>query len=202
MAKPRSPEMTLDGWLSLAKSDSVRNRIATEEGLDDFQAIIRVVARRSVLDWDEVVSIIHMVYGWMPTMLRPTVKHSESEKDRLIKVLKVVKQGGFLNSTQLSWVQRFSNRSIVGASKMLHALNPTNYVIWDSRVAEVFMWQGVTQATYSTLERYVEYLETLREWVKNPLVVEQCSEIRKLKSELTDASDLRIIELVLFRGKV
>jgi hypothetical protein len=194
--------MTLDGWLSLAKSDSVRNRIATEEGLDDFQAIIRVVARRSVLDWDEVVSIIHMVYGWMPTMLRPTVKHSESEKDRLIKVLKVVKQGGFLNSTQLSWVQRFSNRSIVGASKMLHALNPTNYVIWDSRVAEVFMWQGVTQATYSTLERYVEYLETLREWVKNPLVVEQCSEIRKLKSELTDASDLRIIELVLFRGKV
>ena len=194
--------MTLDGWLSLAKSDSVRNRIATEEGLDDFQAIIRVVARRSVLDWDEVVSIIHMVYGWMPTMLRPTVKHSESEKDRLIKVLKVVKQGGFLNSTQLSWVQRFSNRSIVGASKMLHVLNPTNYVIWDSRVAEVFMWQGVTQATYSTLERYVEYLETLREWVKNPLVVEQCSEIRKLKSELTDASDLRIIELVLFRGKV
>ena len=194
--------MTLDGWLSLAKSDSVRNRIATEEGLDDFQAIIRVVARRNVLDWDEVVSIIHMVYGWMPTMLRPTVKHSESEKDRLIKVLKVVKQGGFLNSTQLSWVQRFSNRSIVGASKMLHALNPTNYVIWDSRVAEVFMWQGVTQATYSTLERYVEYLETLREWVKNPLVVEQCSEIRKLKSELTDASDLRIIELVLFRGKV
>ena len=202
MAKPRSPKMTLDGWLSLAKSDSVRNRIATEEGLDDFQAIIRVVARRSVLDWDEVVSIIHMVYGWMPTMLRPTVKHSESEKDRLINVLKVVKQGGFLNSTQLSWVQRFSNRSIVGASKMLHALNPTNYVIWDSRVAEVFMWQGVTQATYSTLERYVEYLETLREWVKNPLVVEQCTEIRKLKNELTDTSDLRIIELVLFRGKV
>jgi len=194
--------MTLDGWLSLAKSDSVRNRIATEEGLDDFQAIIRVVARRDVLDWDELISIIHMVYGWMPTMLRPTVKHSEAEKNQLISTLQFVKQGGFLSTSQLNCVQRFSNRSIVGASKMLHVLNPTNYVIWDSRVAEVFMWQGVTQATYSTLERYVEYLETLREWVKNPLVVEQCSEIRKLKSELTDASDLRIIELVLFRGKV
>ena len=194
--------MTLEGWLTLARSDSVRKRIKDEEGLDDFQAIIRVVARRDVLDWDELISIIHMVYGWMPTMLRPTVEHSELEKDCLIKSLKVVKQGGFLNSTQLSWVQRFSNRSIVGASKMLHVLNPTNYVIWDSRVAEVFMWQGVTQATYSTLERYVEYLETLREWVQNPLVVEQCTEIRKLKNELTDTSDLRIIELVLFRGKV
>jgi len=194
--------MTLEGWLTLARSDSVRKRIKDEEGLDDFQAIIRVVARRDVLDWDELISIIHMVYGWMPTMLRPTVEHSEAEKNQLISTLQFVKQGGFLSTSQLNCVQRFSNRSIVGASKMLHVLNPTNYVIWDSRVAEVFMWQGVTQATYSTLERYVEYLETLREWVQNPLVVEQCTEIRKLKNELTDTSDLRIIELVLFRGKV
>jgi hypothetical protein len=201
LAKRRTPQMTLQGWLALARSADVRGRIAAEDGLDDFQAIVRVVARRDALDWDEAVAILHKVYGWMPTMLRPTVAHTEMERTRLLTSLETAKRGELLNSEQLAWVQRFANRSIIGASKLLHVLNPANYAIWDSRVAEVFLWSGVTQPTYSTLERYVEYLAALLQWVNAPDVTRQCVEIRSLNPALADAGDLRLIELVLFRGK-
>ncbi|MBV5347365.1 hypothetical protein JZU46_04010 [bacterium] len=192
--------MTLQGWLALAQSPDVRRRIADEGGLDDFQSIVRVAARRHSLDWDEAIGILHMVYAWMPTMLRPTAAHTLEERSRLLNTLNAAKQGHQLDAIQLAWVQRFANRSVVGASKLLHVLNPANYVIWDSRVAEVFLWMGVTQATYSTLDRYVEYLTALRQWVEVPEVLALCSEIRKLNPALAQAGDFRLIELVLFRG--
>jgi hypothetical protein len=193
--------MTLQCWLALARSAGLRGRIAAEVGLDDFQAVVRVVARRDVLDWDEAVAILHKVYGWMPTMLRPIAAHTEMERARLVASLETAKRGELLNSEQIAWVQQFANRSIVGASKLLHVLNSANYAIWDSRVAEVFLWGGVTQATYSTLDRYVQYLAALRQWVNASDVTHQCAEIRILNPALTDASDLCLIELVLFHGK-
>lgn len=200
MAKRRNPEMTLKGWLALARSEAVRERISSEQGLDDFQAVIRVVNRHSKLDWDEAVCALHMVYAWMPTMLRPTVDHTEQQRVRLLNTLNSAKGGKWLDCAQLDWVKQFSNRSVVGASKLLHALNPDNYVIWDSRVAEVFLWKGVASATYSTVDRYIEYLISIRQWVKVPEVIAICSVLRKVNTALADAGDLRMIELVLFRG--
>lgn len=81
---------------------------------------------------------------------------------------------------------------------MLHVLNPANYVIWDSRVAEVFLWSGVTLVAYSTIDRYVEYMDALRQWAKNPRVIRECAALRQLNPMLAGAGDLRLIELVLF----
>lgn len=202
MAKRRNSEMTLAGWLDLANSASVRDRIASDNGLDDFQAIVRVVARRDgKLDWDEAVAILHMVYGWMPTMLRPILHHPPVQRNQLITALHKARAGDLLERADLEIVQNFANRSVVGASKLLHVLNPKGYVIWDSRVAEVFMWSGVTLVAYSTVDRFVEYLSALQKWSKSPEVVKSCGEIRSLNQALSDASDLRMMELVLFRGK-
>jgi hypothetical protein len=192
--------MTQQGWLALARSADMRSRIGADDGLGDFQAIVRVVARRDVLDWDEAIAILHKVYGWMPTMLRPTAAHTEMDRTRLLASLENAKRGELLDSEQLAYVQWFANRSIVGASKLLHVLNPANYVIWDSRVAKVFLWSGVTAQTFSTLGRYIEYLAALRQWVTVPEVIQQCTEIRTLNPALADASDLRLIELVMFRS--
>ena len=49
--------------------------------------------------------------------------------------------------------------------------------------------------------RYVEYLAALRQWVKEPEVIRRCAEIRALNPALADASDLRLMELVLFRSE-
>jgi hypothetical protein len=193
--------MTSEKWLLLAQSDAVRNRIAEEAGIDDFQAIIRVVAKFRSLDWDIAVAVLHMVYGWMPTMLRTIGPHTSHQRANLLATLVRARDGAVLNASELADVKFFANSSIVGASKILHVLNPANYPIWDSRVAEVFMWKGVTQQTFSTLDRYVEYRDALRLWVRDASVQRKCQEIRGTHQFLADASDLRLLELVLFRAK-
>lgn len=139
-----------------------------------------------------------MVYGWMPTMLRPIESHTSAQRTRLLAHLHKVKSGGLLTTAELDDVKRFANRSIVGASKLLHVLNPKNYVIWDSRVAEVFLWEGVSLAAYSTVARYEEYMGTVRQWATDPAVKRECVSLRTLNPALTGAGDLRMVELVLF----
>lgn len=198
MAKKGVPEMTLARWLTRAQSAQVRDQIAADKAQEDFQAIIQVAARRQTLDWEEAVALLHMVYGWMPTMLRAIEPHTPAQRLQLLAHLQKVKMGGLLTTAELTEVQRFANRSVVGASKLLHVLNPANYVIWDSRVAEVFLWSGVTPAAYSTINRYVEYMAALRQWAKNSDVIRECVALRQLNPMLAGASDLRLIELVLF----
>ena len=190
--------MTLARWLARAKHHGVRKQITADKAQEDFQIIIHVAARRQALDWEEAVGLLHMVYGWMPTMLRTIEPHTPAQRVQLLAHLEKVKAGGLLTSTELAEVQRFANRSIVGASKLLHVLNPRNYVIWDSRVADAFLWKGVTRATYATVARYVEYLNALRKWAKDPEVIRDCKTLRKLNPSLASAGDLRLIELVLF----
>ena len=198
MAKKRAPEMTLARWLERARSTQVRNQITADPTQEDFQAIIQVAARRQTLDWEEVVALLHMVYGWMPTMLRPIEPHTKVQRSQLLNYLQKVKMGSLLTTDELSDVQRFANRSVVGMSKLLHVLSPENYAIWDSRVAEAFLWSGVTLVAYSTIDRYVEYMDALRHWAKNLDVIRECAALRKLNPMLEGAGNLRLVELVLF----
>lgn len=190
--------MTLACWLVRAQSAQVRDQIVADKAQEDFQAIIQVAARRQTLDWEEAVALLHMVYGWMPTMLRAIDPHTPAQRLQLLAHLQKVKTGGLLTTAELTEVKRFANRSVVGASKLLHVLHPANYVIWDSRVAGVFLWSGVTLAAYSTIDRYVEYMNELRQWVKNSSVICECAALRQLNPMLAGTGDLRLIELVLF----
>lgn len=188
----------MEGWLKLAQTPQVRSQIAADKSQEDFQAIIQVAARRQTLDWEEAVALLHMVYGWMPTMLRTIEPHAHAQRIQLLGHLKKVKAGGLLTAAELAEVQHFANRSVVGASKLLHVLNPVNYAIWDSRVAKTFLWRGVTPGTFSTLERYLEYIDALRHWAKNTDVIRECTVLRQLNTTLAGSGDLRLIELVLF----
>ncbi|MHB8211205.1 MAG: hypothetical protein ACYDDP_07665 [Acidithiobacillus sp.] len=198
MVKKRAPEMTQARWLVRAQSAQVRGQITTDQTQEDFQAIIHVAARRQILDWEEAVALLHMVYGWMPTMLRTIDPHTPAQRSQLLAHLQKVKTGGILTATELANVKRFANRSVVGASKLLHVLNPANYVIWDSRVAEAFLWSGVTLVAYSTIDRYMEYLEVLRQWAMDSDVIRECAALRQSNPMLAASGDLRLIELVLF----
>jgi len=190
--------MTLKRWLKRAESAWVQNKITSDMLQEDFQSIVQVAARRKKIDWEQAVALLHMVYGWMPTMLRPIPLHTTKQRAQLVAHLKKVKNGTLLTSTELAEVQSFANRSIVGASKLLHALNPRSYVIWDSRVANTFLWKGVSAATFSTAPRYEEYMVAVRNWAKDPAVIQKCATLRNLNSALSGVSDLRMIELVLF----
>lgn len=197
MAK-KTAQMTLEGWLLRAQSAQVKNLIAADKSQEDFQAIIRVVARRKTLDWEEAVALLHMVYGWMPTMLRTIEPHTHTQRLQVLALMQKVKAGELLTAVELAVVRRFANRSVVGTSKLLHVLNHANYAIWDSRVANAFLWSGVTQGTFSSIERYLEYMDALRHWAKNADVIRECASLRQQNPALAGSGDLRLIELVLF----
>ena len=65
-------------------------------------------------------------------------------------------------------------------------------------MAAVFLWSGVTLGAYSTINRYVEYMDALRQWAKNSDVICECAALRQMSPMLAGAGDLRLIELVLF----
>lgn len=192
--------MTRQAWLDLAQQSDIRERIKKDADLDDVQTIVRIASAFSSLGWDEAVACLHMVYAWMPTMLRATPTLDQTERKEVLDALNAARLGHVLKQDELKRVAFFANRSIVGASKLLHVLSPAHYAIWDSRVANVFLWNGVTIGTFSTVERYWDYMEKLRSWVKDTDVLLQCRQIRDLNVALANATDLRLVELVLFRA--
>lgn len=198
MSKRRELTMTMQEWLKRAKSRQIKQTIANDPAQGDFQAILRVVKRRKKLDWEEAIALSTMVYGWMPTMMRQTVVHEPAQRDRLVSLLRKAKSRNYLTQEEVEDVKHFTNRSIVGASKLLHILNPEAYAIWDSRVANVFLWQGVAPGTYRNTARYIHYIDTIRNWTKHEQVKRICRHLRKLNEEMNEASDLRMIELVMF----
>jgi hypothetical protein len=168
----------LNDWMDLSVSQNVINKLTAASALEDFQAVIHAAQRFDELDWVAAVAILHMVYGWMPTMLRPIPNHSPFQRDELLRCLVAVRDGNFLGSDDLTIVENFANRSIVGASKLLHVLNPENYAIWDSRVARAFLWPNVSRQTYCTVSRLQEYLQTIQCWARNADIQGRCQYLR------------------------
>jgi hypothetical protein len=190
--------MTLSGWLARAKLPNVGCAIKTYGSYDNFQAMIRVAGSRSTLNWDEALALLHIVYAWMPTMLRLKGFHDQKQRAELLAILCKARKKGELSDNELALIVQFANRSVVGASKLLHILSPNSFAIWDSRVAEVFLWGGVTRPTYEKVARYQKYMETIRQWALTPCVKGECCRLRALNSAFAEASDLRMIELVMF----
>jgi hypothetical protein len=190
----------MNDWMNLSCSQNVINKLREATAVEDFQAVIQAAQRFNKLDWVAAVAILHMVYGWMPTMLRPIPYHCRAQRAELLRCLVAVREGRFLERGDLAIVERFANGSIVGASKVLHVLNPTNYVIWDSRVARVFLWPKVSRQTYCKVPRLQEYLQTIHSWAGIPCIQDRCQNLKALNHQYINATNLRMIELVLFNG--
>ena len=173
--------------------------------LEHAQELARDRSARSPLLWTQTVQLMHIVYAWMPTMLR-----EEGLEDRALPKRKIgallgrVCAGEALNIEELAIVSCLARRSDqnaegspVGASKLLNLLSPGEYPMYDSRVAKAFYHRRVTFPTYSQTARWHEYLATVRAWRKDRRVKAACVSIRRAVRR-RDLPDTRIIELVLF----
>ena len=88
--------------------------------------------------YDAIVAISHMAYGWMPTTLKmcdinDEIKHED--KNTILDAFDVQSCGD-----AKSFVKGFAsspiNDSCVGLSRALHFINPEFFPIWDSNVAQ------------------------------------------------------------------
>jgi len=145
------------------------------------------------------------VYGWMPTILKSAgiADAIDREDGRLVRFLnaaRLAKKPG-LSVEDIELISVFTNNSTVGASKLLHFLNPRVFPIWDSRVAKRYLWPKVVRNTFDQRCRYFEYLNTLWEWSSNRLLIAACAELKRECPGTASLSTIRIMELVLFHAK-
>ena len=72
----------------------------------------------------------HLAYGWMPTVLHLDFNALPTALQRVEEA----RRGRILTEVEVQQVAAAVNHSVVGASKVLHFVNPALYLIWDRRV--------------------------------------------------------------------
>ncbi len=199
-------QFTKRDWLARANDVNLKEKREANTELEYFDIIVAKAQACQTIDWQQAVSLLHMVYGWMPTMLTIGEQNAD-QRNTVPRLLTKARSGKILDDEELKKLMKFTNRSMVGASKLLHVLRPKTYPIWDSRVARVFLWAQVPiiefknntyYSQYNKANRYLDYRLKLLEWVLCPSVQKKCKTLRNASPYLQNACDLRMVELVLF----
>jgi hypothetical protein len=157
-----------------------------------YRAFLMFFERLDCITPDDVLIGANFVYGWMPTMLRRvSLPHLEQTAD----VLTQVKKGKILDMNDLEIISSVTNNSVVGASKLLHFVEPNNYAIWDSRVCR-YIYQTDRHVYKNAI--YISYLEKCRE-------LSQISAFREFFDLVSiqfpfAVSKMRALDVVMFTG--
>lgn len=109
--------------------------------------------KETVTEHDLVVGA-NFTYGWMPTILN----FKSDEFSLAVSILNDAKGADRISDEQLITLKRLINNSLVGASKLLHFVNPNVYAIWDSRVCNFLTGKSHKQKVEKT-ELFWSYLD-------------------------------------------
>lgn len=185
--------LTLEFFADLAhklKAQSQTNQLLTTYG-----PMLEFAERnKTKIDETTLIGLAHMAYGWMPTMIQNISIKDFSDWECSITT-------GSLDKMFLMNVMSLTNDSIVGASKLLHFLNPDLYPIYDSRVYKTIL--GKEKHNYSKdVENYICYARKLRLLVKAPkgdsTILKIEKELEKKKFIPSKCSKIRILEVCLY----
>lgn len=126
--------------------------------ISTYPEFLNYFKKISDIERHHLVISSHFVYGWMPTIINLNMTNA----DQVILLLNAAKSGHLLNEQELETIKKCVNNSMVGASKLLHFINPENYAIWDSRI---FRYATGKKSQYgiNKPKAYVDYLEKLKE---------------------------------------
>jgi hypothetical protein len=134
----------------------------------------------------------HFVYGWMPTILDLNI----ADIDNVLRLLNEVKNGKKLDSKELDVIKKCMNNSMVGASKLLHFINPKDYAIWDSRIVR-YITGNKSSYGIDNSDNYNEYLERISDIINTDGFAEIQSTITGLLNY--SVTPMRSIELIMFQ---
>lgn len=96
-----------------------------------YPHILSAMKTPHVLDEQAFVCGAHMVYGWMPTILEIHISESV-DVHAGVALLNKARIAGRLSCEEIEQLASLINHSVVGASKLLHFVNPEAFAIWDS----------------------------------------------------------------------
>jgi hypothetical protein len=169
---------------------------ANNSYLRSYPAMVRFFAGIQVFTADDLICGAHMVYGWMPTALDLYPDPPNIDLQAGADLLTQAKATGSLNDAEIGSLADLVNHSVVGASKLLHFVNPESFAIWDSRIYRFLFAQPAYQHRVNTVPSYRDYLNRLGQLrLDGRLAALHASMNGKLGYAV---SDLRAMELVMF----
>ena len=178
-------ECVLSGALLLSSNNAFYDQ--------SYKALVDLGANvRGNGDGLDVLALAHAVYGWMPTILK-NYQLDVLASMPVLRIRTVENIGGAIELLD-DWLPSRPpvNNSWVGASKMLHFLNPDVFPIWDSRVAMRFEMKA--SSLYGNRKHYIEYLEFCHEFMEA-----NASDLDHYRAaHMPDVSRLRALELIMF----
>ena len=120
----------ITGKQMLQRSSCLSNEDPSHTYHKSYKYFVSYFSERSELTEFDLVIGANFSYGWMPTILN----FKSSEFDKAVKIINKAKNSERITDEEILILKRLINNSLVGASKLLHFINPDVYAIWDSRV--------------------------------------------------------------------
>ena len=156
-----------------------------------YLEFIRFFKKKPHLDINDLTVGAHMIYGRMPTMLR----FNSNNLDTILKLVNRIKVGADIDLDNLKLLKKVLNNSIVGASKLLHFVDPERFAILDSRIFK-YIDGSYSPTRISKADNYLEYLVRIRDLIKER-DFKLVHDLVKKKMNTTH-SKMRTAEIVMF----
>lgn len=112
-----------------------RTRILQDDSyIVSYPHLLSYFSAKTAFDATDLIRGAHMVYGWMPTILDLYPEPPNLDLTAGAALLTKAKSVGALSDDEISCLARLVNNSLVGASKLLHFVAPSQFAIWDSKI--------------------------------------------------------------------
>lgn len=167
-----------------------------EENIEDrfsisYYHFLRFFEERDEITEHDLIISANFTYGWMPTILN----FKSDEFGAVVSILNKAKRADRISNIEIILIKRLINNSLVGASKLLHFINPHIYAIWDSRICN-FLTGNSHKYKVENLQLFWSYIDLCERILLDP-DFENIHEkyINKLGFEV---SPMRTIEQIMF----
>jgi hypothetical protein len=171
------------------------NHFDSDGFLVSYPVLIRAFEKQSHIDADFLLFAAHAAYGWMPKKLNWKSKQWKSEA-LLIEAIRV---GQPLTASDMKKIVALINRSISGASKLLHFIAPNRFPILDSHIY-TYLNNLHYREQPMDCEFYIKYSEAITKVTKMPGF---SSIQQKVNQRLNyGVTSIRAAELLLFNISV
>lgn len=164
--------------------------------LQSYPHLIDYFASREVLNAGDFVCGAHMVYGWMPTILKLRIPGGLSDLESAASILNIARTTKQLSDQEIQVLVSITNNSLVGASKLLHFVAPAVFPIWDSKVYKFVHEKDAYSDRMKKIEDYREFVALLNELSRRPSFKKLHDSVQKKLGY--QISGLRALELVMF----
>jgi len=160
--------------------------------IQSYPEFIKYFNNIDLIEKHHLIISTHFVYGWMPTILNLDISNLQEFLDILNKV-KLKKE---MENSEILFLKKHINNSLVGTSKLLHFICPEKYAIWDSKIYRYLYNKKPYGYRVGDVNLYKEYIATLKRITMHEKFYLLLSIVEtKLKYKV---SPIRAIEIVMF----